>query len=100
MHHKRISNADWKIKEEKFEKKLSWKGKMLSYGGRLILLNSVLLCFRSMRPQKVCYKNLTFIDRGFFGKVMIIKRNIGLLNERLSIDPRMRGSRSVEFGNT
>jgi hypothetical protein len=31
---------------------------------------------------------------------MIIKRNIGLLNERLSIDPRMRGSRSVEFGNT
>jgi hypothetical protein len=39
---------------------------MLSYSGRLILLNSVLLCFRSMRPQKVCYKNLTFIDRGFF----------------------------------
>jgi hypothetical protein len=43
MHHKRISNADWKTIEEKFEKKLScWKGKMLSYGGRLILINSVL----------------------------------------------------------
>jgi hypothetical protein len=35
MHHKKITNADWKIIEEKFEKKLScWKGKLLSYGGR------------------------------------------------------------------
>jgi hypothetical protein len=43
MHHKRITNADWKIIEEKFEKKLSsWKGKILSYRGRLVLLNSVL----------------------------------------------------------
>jgi hypothetical protein len=39
----KISNADWKIIEEKFEKKLScWKGNMLSYGGRLVLINSVL----------------------------------------------------------
>jgi hypothetical protein len=43
MHHKKISNADWKIIKEKFEKKLSsWKGKLLSYGGRLVLINSVL----------------------------------------------------------
>jgi hypothetical protein len=43
MNHKRITNADWKIIEEKFEKRLSyWKGKMLLYGGRLVLLNSVL----------------------------------------------------------
>jgi hypothetical protein len=43
MHHKRISNADWKIIEDKFKKKLScWKGKMLSYGGKLVLINSVL----------------------------------------------------------
>jgi hypothetical protein len=27
MHHKRISNADWKIKEEKFEKKVELEGK-------------------------------------------------------------------------
>jgi hypothetical protein len=43
MHHKRISNVDWKIIEENFEKKLSsWKEKLLSYGGRLDLINSVL----------------------------------------------------------
>jgi hypothetical protein len=43
MHHKRISNVDWKIIEENFEKKLSsWKGKLFSYGGRLVLINSVL----------------------------------------------------------
>jgi hypothetical protein len=27
MHHKRISNVDWKIKEEKFEKKVELEGK-------------------------------------------------------------------------
>jgi hypothetical protein len=43
MHHKKISNEDWKIIEEKFEKRLScWKGKLLSYGGHLVLINSVL----------------------------------------------------------
>jgi hypothetical protein len=42
-HHKKISNSDWKIIEDKFEKKLScWKGKLLSYGDRLVLINSVL----------------------------------------------------------
>jgi hypothetical protein len=31
MHYKKISNADWKIIEDKFEKKLSsWKGNLLS----------------------------------------------------------------------
>jgi hypothetical protein len=43
MHHKKINNEDWKIIEEKFENRLScWKGKLLSYGGRLVLINSVL----------------------------------------------------------
>jgi hypothetical protein len=43
MHHKKINNEDWKIIEEKFEKRLScWKGKLLSYGGHLVLINSVL----------------------------------------------------------
>jgi hypothetical protein len=43
MHHKKINNEDWKIIKEKFEKRLScWKVKLLSYGGRLVLINSVL----------------------------------------------------------
>jgi hypothetical protein len=43
MHHKKLSNADWKIIENKFVKRLScWKGKLLSYRGRLVLINSIL----------------------------------------------------------
>ena len=43
MHHRQLLNSDWGKVEERFEKKLSsWKAKYLSYGGRLVLLNSVL----------------------------------------------------------
>ena len=43
MHYKRLRNNDGKMIEEKFEKKLSgWKGKLMSVGGRLVLINSVL----------------------------------------------------------
>ncbi|WVZ64895.1 hypothetical protein U9M48_014345 [Paspalum notatum var. saurae] len=43
MHFRKLSNKDWKTIEERIERKFSnWKGKMLSFGGRLVLLNSVL----------------------------------------------------------
>jgi hypothetical protein len=43
MHHKKLSNNDWKIIEQRIEKKFSsWKGKHLSVGCRLVLINSVL----------------------------------------------------------
>ena len=43
IHHRRLTNKEWKTIEDKFEKKLScWKGKLMSYGGRLVLINSVL----------------------------------------------------------
>jgi len=43
MHHRQLFNSEWQKVEERFEKKLScWKAKYLSYGGRLVLLNSVL----------------------------------------------------------
>jgi hypothetical protein len=43
IHYRKLSNADWKRVEERFEKRLSsWKGKHLSTGGRLTLINSVL----------------------------------------------------------
>jgi hypothetical protein len=35
--------VEWKLVEERLQKRLSsWKGKMLSLGGRLVLINSVL----------------------------------------------------------
>ena len=43
MHVRNLNNGDWKIIEDKFEKKLSsWKRKLMSVGGRLVLINSVL----------------------------------------------------------
>ena len=43
IHHRRLTNKEWKCIEDQFEKKLScWKGKLMSYGGRLVLINSVL----------------------------------------------------------
>jgi hypothetical protein len=45
MHYRMLYNNDWKMIEERIEKKLSsWKGKYLSMGGRLVLINSVLMC--------------------------------------------------------
>ncbi len=43
MHFRKLSNKDWKVIKQRIEKKLSsWKGKHLSVGGRLVLINSVL----------------------------------------------------------
>jgi uncharacterized protein YpuA (DUF1002 family) len=43
MHFRKLSNKDWKMVEERIEKRLnSWKGKYLSVRGRLVLINSVL----------------------------------------------------------
>ena len=43
MHTRKLSNKDWQTIENRIEKKLSgWKGKLLSVGGRLVLINSVL----------------------------------------------------------
>jgi hypothetical protein len=43
IHYRKLSNSDWKRVEERFEKRLnSWKGKHLSIGGKLTLINSVM----------------------------------------------------------
>jgi len=43
MHYRKLSNADWHLIEQRFEKKLcSWKSKHLSVGGRLLLIDAVL----------------------------------------------------------
>ena len=43
IHYRRLTNNEWKLVEERLEKRLSsWKGKLLSVGGRLVLINSVL----------------------------------------------------------
>ena len=43
MSQHKIANKDWEQLETRFQKKLSsWKSKLLSAGGRLVLINSIL----------------------------------------------------------
>jgi hypothetical protein len=43
MHHKTLLNKDWKNVKERFQKRLNcWRSKLLSVGGRLVLINFVL----------------------------------------------------------
>jgi hypothetical protein len=43
IHYRKLKNSDWYPVETRFESKLGcWKGKLLSYGDRLVLINSVL----------------------------------------------------------
>jgi mannosylglycoprotein endo-beta-mannosidase len=43
MHHKKLMNKDWKHVEERFHKRLNcWRSNLLSVGGRLVLINSIL----------------------------------------------------------
>ena len=81
MHFRKLSNNDWKIIEDRIEKRLSgWKGKLLSVGGRLVLINSVLsslpmfmLSFFEV-PRGVL-KKLSIIDQGFSGKTTNIRKS-------------------------
>ena len=43
IHYRRLTKAEWKHVEERLQARLSnWRGKLLSQGGRLVLINSVL----------------------------------------------------------
>ena len=72
MHHCKILNKDWFSVEDRFQKKLaSWKGKLLSVGGQLVLINSVLtslpmfmMCFFEL-PKGVL-KKLDYYRSHFF----------------------------------
>jgi hypothetical protein len=44
IHYRRRTNDKWKIVEERLQLRLSsWRGKLLSIGGRLILINPILI---------------------------------------------------------
>ena len=43
IHHRMLRNSEWNTMENRFVAKLRrWQGKMLSYGDRFVLINSVL----------------------------------------------------------
>ncbi|WVZ75235.1 hypothetical protein U9M48_023312 [Paspalum notatum var. saurae] len=64
MHFRKSSNKDWKAVEDRFEKRLSgWKGKLISVGGRLVLINAVI----SSLPMFIFY--FFEVSRGVIKKI-------------------------------
>jgi hypothetical protein len=82
----KLKNGEWKPVEDHFEVKLSsWIGKLLSYGDKLILINSVLtrlpmFLMSFFEIPKGLRKRLDFFRYNFFGKAMGIRENINSLN--------------------
>jgi hypothetical protein len=73
IHFRKLLIKEWKVIEDRFEKKLaSWIDKILSYGDRLILINLVLISL----PMFL----LSFFQIPRFGNVTRIKRNIDYQN--------------------
>src|SRR6266498_4711991 len=72
MWHKRLRNMDWKHVDERFQKRLScWKSKLLSVGGHLVLINSVLsslpmFMLSFFEIPRVVLKRLDFYISKFF----------------------------------
>ena len=72
MHYRRLNNSDWKGVDERFQKRLSgWKGKLLSAGGKLVLINSVLsslplFMFSFFEVPREVLKKLDFYRSRFF----------------------------------
>ena len=72
MHYRRLNNSDWKGVDERFQKRLSgWKGKLLSSGGKLVLINSVLsslpmFMFLFFEIPREVLKKLDFYRSRFF----------------------------------
>ena len=83
MHYRRLQNSDWKGVDERFQKRLSgWKEKLLSAGGKLVLINSVLsnlplFMVSFFEAPREVLKKLDFYRSRFFGKVTNIKKSIG-----------------------
>ena len=71
-HYRRLNNSDWKGVDERFQKRLSgWKGKLLSSGGKLVLINSMLsnlplFMFLFFEVPREVLKKLDFYRSRFF----------------------------------
>jgi len=107
MHYRKLSNSDWKTIEQRIEKKLSgWKAKMLTVGGRLVLINSVLsslpmfmLSFFEI-PKGVLEKIESFRSR-FFWQNDQHKKKYRVVKWKLICQPKnTRRFRGSGFGDT
>ena len=91
IHCRKLLNSEWKVIEDRFEKKLvAWAEKMLSYGDRLVLINSVLtslpmFLLSFFEIPKGVRKRFDFYHSRFFGKAIKTRKNTVSLNGTLFV---------------
>jgi len=101
IHYRRLSNADWKRVEECFEQRLSsWKGKHLSTGGRLTLINSVLSSLPMYMMSffaipKGVLKKLDYFRSRFFWQSDEHKRKYRLAKWDILCQPKNQGGLGI-----
>jgi hypothetical protein len=101
MHTRKLSNKDWQSVEERFEKKLSsWKGKLLSVGGRLVLINSVLsslpmFMMSFFEVPKGVLQRIEFFRSRFFWQNDQHKKKYRLVKWSVVCQPKEQGGLGV-----
>jgi hypothetical protein len=101
MHHRQLLNSEWSKVEERFQQKLScWKAKYLSYGGRLVLLNSVLsslpmFMMSFFEVLKGVLKNLDHFRSRFFWQGFANKHKYRLAKWDILCRPKDQGGLGI-----
>jgi hypothetical protein len=102
IHFRRLSNAEWNGVENRFESKLGcWKGKLLSYGDRLVLINSVLtslpmFMLSFLQVPVGVRKRLDFYRSRFFWQSDETKKKYRLTKWNIICRPRDQGGLGIE----
>nr|XP_051221032.1 uncharacterized protein LOC127339195 [Lolium perenne] len=102
IHYKKLKNSDWYPVVTRFESKLGcWKGKLLSYGDRLVLINSVLtslpmFMLSFLRIPVGVRKRLDFYRSRFFWQSDENKKKYRLTKWNIVCRPKDQGGLGIE----
>lgn len=94
IHYRKLLNKEWKAVEDRFEKKLGcWQAKLLSYGDRFVLINSVLtsmpmFMLSFLEIPKGVRKRLDFYRSRFFWQSDEHKRKYRLTKWNIICHPK------------
>src|SRR6266540_1202229 len=101
LHTRKLRNSEWRMTEECFEKRLSsWKGKHLSIGGRLTLINSVLsslpmYMMSFFKIPKGVLKKLNYFRSRFYWQGDESRRKYHLARWNILCQPKDQGDLGI-----
>jgi hypothetical protein len=102
IHYRKLLNKEWNPVETRFERKLGcWQGKLLSYGDRLVLINSVLtslpmFMLSFLEIPKGVKKRLDFYRSRFFWQNEEHKRKYRLTRWNIIYQSKDQGGLGVK----